>query len=292
MGVSMNKRRSRNEDIFNNLIHSYNKLTKSETKVADYILRHKQQVHLQSISELAAASEVSEATISRFCHSVGCNSFNEFKLAVVQSISSYDSAPIGNDLYSTVLPTDSIEQKSRKLCNVSTDALQQTLKELEFDKIGEAVDILSKANSVYCFGQGNSSIVAEDAWGRFCCVSPKFHFISNSNLQYDTARLLGKHDVVLYFSFSGSIRELMEMGKLISKSEAKLILITRFPNSPGAALADLVLICGANEAPQQQGSIAAKISQLFIVDILFHEFCARNRITSIYQEPEPLPGKK
>lgn len=286
----MDKNSRRKEDIFSTLIRSYNNLTRSETKVADYILRHKQQVHLQSISELASASEVSEATISRFCHSVGCSSFNEFKLAVVQSISISESASAGTDLYSTVLPTDSIEQKSRKLCNISSDSLQQTLKELDFEKIAEAVEILSQANSIFCFGQGNSAIIAEDTWGRFSCVSSKFHFIANANLQYDTARLLGKNDVVLYFSFSGAVRELVEVGRVLKNSEAKLILVTRFPNSPGAAAADLVLICGANEAPHQQGSIAAKISQLFIVDILFHEFCARNRITSIYQEPLPLPG--
>ena len=48
--------------------------------------------------------------------------------------------------------------------------------------------------------------------------------------------------------------------------------------------ADLLLICGANEAPEQQGSIAAKIGQLFIVDILFHEFCAVNKISRIFPE--------
>lgn len=273
-----------NEDIFNILIHSYHNLTKSETKVADYILRHKHQVHLQSISELANACNVSEATISRFCHSVGCNSFNEFKLTVVQSISSCDTAGKGLELYSTLLPTDTIEQKCTKLCNVSTDALQQTLNELDFNKLDEAVTILTRAKSVFCFGQGNSSIVAEDAWGRFSCVSSKFHFISNANLQATTAELLGKDDVVLYFSFSGAVRELIEVGEILKNSEARLILVSRFPNSPGSALADLLLICGANEAPKQQGSIAAKISQLFMVDILFHEYCARNQITSIYHE--------
>lgn len=280
----MSHKKHHNEDIFTTLIHSYNTLTKSETKVADYILRHKQEVHLQSISELALRCDVSEATISRFCHSVGCASFNEFKLAVVQAISANESVNVGMDLYSTILPGDSIEQKCRKLCNVSTDALHQTLGELDVDKIGKAVDILSQAGSVYCFGQGNSSIVAEDAWGRFSCVSPKFHYIANANLQATTAELLGKNDVVLYFSFSGAVRELTEVGKILQNREAKLILVTRFPNSPGAQYADLLLICGANEAPQQQGSIAAKIGQLFIVDVLFHEYCARNRIASIFQE--------
>lgn len=280
----MSQKQLSSEDIFNILIRSYHNLTRSETKVADYVLRHKQQVPMQGISELAAACNVSEATISRFCHSVGCASFNEFKLAVVQAISGGDVVGTGTNLYSTVLPTDSLEQKCRKLCNVSTEALQQTLHELEIDHLEEAVSLLSSAKSVYCFGQGNSSIVAEDAWGRFSCVSPKFHYISNANLQATTAQLLDEDDVVLYFSFSGTVRELTEMGQILKKSKAKLILVTRFPNSPGAQLADLLLICGANEAPQQQGSIAAKIGQLFIVDVLFHEFCAKNHIDSIFAD--------
>ena len=281
----MNAKSKRSDDIFSVIIRSYNNLTKSETKVADYVLRHKQQVHLQSISELAGACEVSEATISRFCHTVGCASFNEFKLATVQSSSGAEPLDMGPDLYSTVLSTDSIQQKCRKLCYVSTDALLQTLSELEFDKLTEAVEILSAARSVFCFGQGNSSIVAEDAWGRFCVVSPKFHFIANSRLQADTAALLGPDDVVLYFSFSGAVPELMEMGQILKKRGPKLILVTRFPNSPGAQFADLLLICGAHESPAQQGSIAAKISQLFIVDVLFHEFCAKNHIDYVYEEP-------
>ena len=202
----MNKRH-RNEDIFSVLIRAYNNLTKSETKVADYILRHKQQVHLQSISELASACEVSEATISRFCHRVGCSSFNEFKLSLVHAISASDSHTFDPDLYSTVFPEDSVEAKCRKLCSISTEALQQTLSELDFHAISEVVDVLSAASRIFCFGQGNSSIVAEDAWGRFACVSPKFHFISNANLQATTAQLLGKDDVVLYFSFSGAVPE-------------------------------------------------------------------------------------
>ena len=38
----MSHKKQQSEDIFTALIHSYNTLTRSETKVADYILRHKQ----------------------------------------------------------------------------------------------------------------------------------------------------------------------------------------------------------------------------------------------------------
>lgn len=276
----------RHEDIFSVIIRCYNNLTKSETKVADFILRHKHIIPTQSISELAASCEVSEATISRFCHSVGCSSFNDFKLSIVHSNSSSEPKGLEMDLYSTLEPTDSVEQKCRKLCSVSMEALQQTLHDLDVSAISRAVEIFSLANSVYCFGQGNSSIVAKDTWGRFSTVSTKFHYISNANLQATTAQLLGKGDVILYFSFSGAVRELSEIGQILENSEAKLILVTRFPNSPGARFADLLLICGANEAPQQQGSIAAKIGQLFIVDVLFHEFCAQNNIHSVFSSAD------
>ena len=56
----------RHEDIFSHIIQCYNNLTKSETRVADFVLHNRHIIHSQSISELAAACDVSDATISRF----------------------------------------------------------------------------------------------------------------------------------------------------------------------------------------------------------------------------------
>ena len=54
------------------------------------------------------------------------------------------------------------------------------------------------------------------------------------------------------------------------------ILITRFPKSPGAAYADVVLQCGSREGPLQVGSVAARVAQLYLTDVLFHEVCRRD----------------
>ena len=54
------------------------------------------------------------------------------------------------------------------------------------------------------------------------------------------------------------------------------ILITRFPKSPGAAYADVVLQCGSREGPLQVGSVAARVAQLYLMDVLFHEVCRRD----------------
>ena len=60
---------------------------------------------------------------------------------------------------------------------------------------------------------------------------------------------------------------------MVREQGAKVILVTHFPKSPAAAFADVILQCGANEGPLQLGSVAARIAQLFVIDVLFAEVC-------------------
>ena len=39
----------------------------------------------------------------------------------------------------------------------------------------------------------------------------------------------------------------------------------------------MVLRCGSNEGPFQSGSVAAKVAQLVVMDVLYQEYCHRNR---------------
>lgn len=267
------------KDVFGRIMDGYCNLTPSETKLADYILRNRFHLHSATVSSLAASCGVSLATVTRFCRSIGCGGFQEFKFEVAQSNSADTNRPSGEgdiDLYGEIAPSDSIEQKCQKLYNISKQALTQTLAQVDYGRVDAAVQLLCEANNVYCFGQGNSNIVAMDAWGRFASVSPKFHWVPDAHLQADTAAILGDKDVVLYFSFSGMTREVSEIGSLVRGTKAKMLLVTRFPASQGAAFADILLVCGADESIRQQGTIAAKISQLFLIDILYNEYCSRN----------------
>ena len=66
-------------------------------------------------------------------------------------------------------------------------------------------------------------------------------------------------------------------GRIFRPTEhAKIICITRFAESPFAAYGDVVLLCGANEGPFQGGALSAKISQLFLVDVLYTEYFKYN----------------
>ena len=82
-------------------------------------------------------------------------------------------------------------------------------------------------------------------------------------------------DAILYFSYSGATTDLMHTLSIAKKRGVKVILITRYPNAPGVKLADVVLQCGSNESPIQLGSVAARIAQMYLLDVLFSEVCLR-----------------
>ncbi len=268
----------KNSTVENRISAAYYKLTASEKKVADYLLKHLSQAQFMSISELAEGCGVAEATISRFCRRLGYGGYSAFKLAIAKS--AVRTAPV-EGVRGEVLPEDTVREMGEKLLHANTTAMAQTLELLSPETLARAADLLAGARQVYCMGQGGSMILAMEAAHLFSTCWPHYHAVQGSHLQAITAALLGREDVLLFFSYSGSTRDILDLMKLARERRCRIILITRFPKSPGASLADVVLQCGSDEAPLQMGTVPARISQLFLVDLLFNEVCRRNLETAM-----------
>ncbi len=253
---------------------AYYKLTATERKAADYLMGHLSQAQFLSISELAEACGVAEASISRFCRRLGYGGYSAFKLAIAKSLAPAPH-PLG-EARGEVGPEDSVLVMGEKLLHTNTSVMSQTLGLLNPETLGRAADLLCGARQVYCMGQGGSMILAMEAAHLFSTCWPHYHAVQGSHIQAITAALLGEEDVLLFFSYSGSTRDILDLMQVARERRCKIILVTRFPKSPGAALADVVLQCGSDEGPLQMGTVPARISQLFLVDILFNEVCRRN----------------
>ena len=266
------------QTVFDTISHSYYDLTAAERKTADYVMKNRERSQYLSIGELAEESGVAEATVSRFCRRLGYKGYNAFKLAIAKAGTPQRGAALDSGAIS---PDDGVEQLGRKLCTIESDAMQQTLSLLRPEAVETAADILCSARKVLCMGQGGSMILADEAAHLFSVCGGKFIAIRDSHLQIMSAATLTPEDAVLYFSYSGATRDMMETLSVVREQGAKVILITRFPRSPGAALADAVLQCGSNESPLQHGSVAARIAQLFLLDVLFNCVCLRDPETIV-----------
>jgi len=262
--------------VFTKINHEYYQLTAAEKKIADFVTVNQKQAQYLSISEMAEAAGVAEATVSRFCRRLGYKGYNAFKLAVAHATGFQSDA---NPLAGEVLAEDSVEDMCRKIGAADIEAIQRTEELIRPGDVVRAADLLVGARRVLCMGQGGSMILAQEAAHLFSTAMPNFYAVQDSHVQAIRAALLEAEDVVLYFSYSGSTKDLIELLKIVRSRGARSILITRFPNSPGAALADVVLECGSRESPLQLGSIAARMAQLYLVDVLFSEVCRRDMET-------------
>ena len=259
-----------NINILERLHASYYQLSAAERKIADFVLSQYTQVQFMSITQLAEECGVAEATVSRFCRSLKLKGFNAFKIELARH-----SAP--TTARKQEHEADTPAGRCQEVGRLATDAVQQTIELVDHSLIQKTVELIEKAPRVMCIGSGGSMVLASECAHMFSTVTGKFHSVSESHMQMSAAATLEKGSIILLFSYSGATTNGIQVLELARMRGIKTILITRFHKSPAAKLADVVLRCGSNEGPFQFGSVAAKIAQLVVVDVLFQEYYNRNQ---------------
>ena len=257
------------------MLQEYEQFTKSERKIVDYVLEHQTETQYISITDLSAVCEVAVSTVSVFCRKLKLGGFNDFKLELARAVMLNDS-PRQEAEVGEILPGDTLPAVMSKTLRTVQDAAGRAYHMLEERAVDRAVTLLVDARQVVCLGQGNHSIVSLAAWAQFSTNSNKFKTIQDSHLQTVVLSTLAREDAVLYFSYSGATHEVLEAAKVIQERGAKLILVTRYLNSPASVYADTVLLCGPNEQPMRFGSTEALIAQLYVVEVLLSEFKRRD----------------
>ena len=261
------------ENVFSRITQEYYQLTASENKLAPFVVANGQRSQTMSISELAAACGVAEATISRFCRRMGYRGYSAFRLAIAAATAARENS---DPLSGEIQPEDTVPDLCAKLASANIDAIRETQGLIRPENIQAAADALLAAHTVLCMGQGGSMLMAEEAAHLFTTAFPGFFAISDSHMQVIAAANLTEKDIILFFSYSGSTKELMDVLQIAQRRHIRTVLVTRYSGSPGAGLADIVLQCGSTEGPLQLGSVAARIAQLYLIDVLFSEMCRRD----------------
>ena len=263
-------------------------LTKSGAIVADYLMQHAEDAQYLSISSLANECGVAEATIFRFCRSLGFQGYNEMKIALAKATAT--ATPTAAKLE----PGADTQLLITHAYNTAVEALNGTRNMLDAEAIDRAATLLQRARQVYFFGQGGSQVLAGDIWARFSMLSTKFRTAGDSHMQAITASLMGPEDVILFISYSGCTRDMMDTLHLAKENGAKVILVTHYADAPGAVLADVVLLCGAKENPLDSGSVPAKLAMLFVANVLVLRYTLDNQELanlSLSRTSQALGGK-
>ncbi len=263
--------KNQNSDIKGNLFYMYDKLTKLEKIIATYVLEDENKAQLLTITELAERCGVGEATISRFCKKIGYAGYNEFKLALATSSITHSST---SSTESIILGDKSLAANDSYRSTINI--INRTFRLLNQTDINLAVDLIQKSNKISCMGQGSSLVMAMELWSRFSMLTNKIDCVQDFVYQAINASLLKENDLIIYFSYSGSTAESIEVLKEAKKNGTKIILLTGHKKSPATKYADVILLSGAEESPINQGAVTTRISFLVLIDVLYNEYYNRD----------------
>ena len=250
---------------------SYNQFTKAEKKVADYVIANQSGVLYMSITDLADACRVGDTSVYRFCRTMKLQGYQEFKMKM--SLSQAAAAPAKP---SPQAPYDNLGSMAEKIMELHMEAIKETYMLLDRDNFEKTLDMFEKAERVHFFGIGDSLLTAEEARNKFLRVTNKVSCITDPHMQSMAASLCGKEDLIVIISYSGATKDNIHVAKVAKESGARIACITHFKKSPLTAYCDSILLCGSNEGPLEGGSMQAKMSQLYLIDLLYQEYYERN----------------
>ncbi|MEG2253932.1 MAG: MurR/RpiR family transcriptional regulator, partial [Vagococcus sp.] len=151
-------------------------LTRSERKIAQYVLDKPEEVIKMTASQLAEASGTSPASVIRFCKSIGIPSFPELKL----ELSAERDSPVTQE-YSDIASDEKISDVKSKLLGNAYQAMKETVQLADEETLLKASREIANASFIYVFGIGSSYLVAENVsqkWnriGKVCICMPDVH---------------------------------------------------------------------------------------------------------------------
>lgn len=233
-------------------------LLPAEARVAQVIREAPDAVIHQSVTELAAAAEVSTASVVRCAQKLGFKGFHDLKLALAQDLAAFRlSEP---------------EEREMSVLSRVTAAGAQSVRDASalvdpaaFDDAVRAVD---RAQRILFVGVGTSAPLAQDAGYRFRAIGLQAEAPADAHVQHVAARLLGRGDVCFAVSHTGSTRETLAAVEAARIAGAQTVLVTSFLKSPLAEVADVVLLAGSREVSFRLEAMASRLAHLAVIDAM------------------------
>ena len=247
-------------NILESIDASFSTLTKSEKKIAKFIIQNylvNEELANYNLSNLSEIIGVGQATVVRFTNKIGFRTFADFRLKLRRDYFSNMEAENGG-------------HTSHE--NSLDDFLKHSFPEEIKEKYREVAKVLMASSSIHFFGIGSSYYVAQlSAYSFFRCGKTAYSFdnIHEANMH---AAVSDENDILFVISHTASTKEIVEALEYASKQKCKTILLTESGRAEACKYADHVLITPMTSTDPRNLNFITAIIQLSAIETLYREF--------------------
>ena len=237
---------------------SYENLSKSQKRIADFLMTSHREAAFMTASRLAGVLDVDVATITRFAQRLKYPGYPELLDEVRTTVQ--------DEMSKGLRPVEGVSEAGRTFVNSLTlarDNVERTLNDISIESAEAAIATLAKAHTIYILGQHTTVQLA----------------VSGDTVQIALAlRNVQTDDVVVGFGYSGYSADVAAALRVARDRGAKTIGISGSDVSAVARSADITLICAATSPLHLPSEVAASavvegLTQALAIDrdAVFHQ---------------------
>jgi len=246
------------KDILSAIEAAKSGFSKSQRKIADYIITNYDKAAYMTANRLSSGAGVSESTVVRFAMELGYEGYPEMrkalqdtmrgKLTSVQRIKVTKDIMGSRDILSHVLSSD-IEQ------------IRNTMDEIDSGGFNRAVDAIVEAKNIYILGLRSASFLANFMGHYFNLLFSNSRVLSESPGAevFEQIVSLTDEDVMIAISFPRYSRRTIKAMHYARDVGAKIIAITDGRSSPLMKVSDIQL-CARSDMISFLDTLVAPLS--------------------------------
>ena len=241
-----------------------NKLTKSEIKIADYLIENIGDLGTMNSYDLAHTLGIGQATSVRFAKKLGYKTFRD----LTDEIKGMDYENIYEN---EINVKEHLDLTNLKIVNQYKKIIEFTHDLNSSDDFMTIIRLISGASNIVIFGIGNSSIAASDFYKKLKMIGFNIFYSSDVHLTFSVISKLTEDDLLILISDSGETSEVIKAAELAKENDILTVSITNFAKNKLNSISDFVLksINFDLDMDVRIDSTASRISQLMILDTLF-----------------------
>lgn len=251
--------------------HDTGIFSKSDKRIADYLLEHPGAVDAETASSIAEKVGTSPATVVRFCRKLGFKGLTDMKNSAAYT-NYIESSTTDMDLKKG----DDAETVTNKVLQYMKMVLDQLKLSLEPELLQKAADKLADANHVVILAEGGSGTIARAAYDIFLKLAIPCRIVDDIMFQIMEISMMDENDVLFLILNSGRTYNVLQNASYAKQRGIYTIGVVGTKGTPLSKYLDIELPTCIFSSSYLSDISAARLCELVTVSIL-HSIMALTR---------------
>ena len=230
-----------NENLLGAISENMGSFSKSQKRIAQFILKSYDKAAFMTASKLGEAVGVSESTVVRFATELGFDGYPQLQKNLSELIRNKLTTVQRIEVASEQIGSEGVLDK---VLSSDIDKIRKTLESTLRESFENAVNDIAKAKTIYIIGDRSASALARFLQFYFNLIFDNVKLVHTTSLSemYEQILRIGKDDVLIGISFPRYSKLTAKAFKFAADMGGKIVAITDSTRSPLAKDATHLLL--------------------------------------------------